>query len=282
MGVNYIIENVSSEHLKSWLESIVLEACRKRFAIQKLRRILGYGDAIFPPVLFPLNMPREECLEMRESAEEDLHLPADIASIVAEMRSPGSLCMAVLDFEPERELRNFKTFQAAASGMLAALGLRDIWWDWFGDSWFGAPVTGEIRAEPAMIYELFERGIRPDFLGEAMLDRYFENLLIDFVDLFPPCDEGHQHLRGQLEIQVARQIAGYFEKAAARAWPDRPDLVFQEADCVRRIWQELLSESPSADECVVLVADVIFRAGQVPPNGSQEETFWRTQRKRHF
>ena len=126
------------------LETIVAGTCRKRFELQKLRRILGYGEAIYPPKLPPLSIHRDEWLEILESGGEDLHLSDDIVPIVAETQFPGSLCRAVFDFEPEQQWRNYDKVKAAAPGMLAALGLRDIWWDWFGDSWVGAP-AGEIH-----------------------------------------------------------------------------------------------------------------------------------------
>ena len=134
-GHRYKIMNA---HLKDVLETIVEEAAHKRFEIRKLRRILGFGDPIFPFVLFPEHLPREECMKMLESREENLHLSDGIVSTVAEMRFPASLCRAVVDFQPEKQWRNFDKVQTAAPGILAALGLRDIWWDWFGDSWFGA------------------------------------------------------------------------------------------------------------------------------------------------
>ncbi|MBE2203924.1 MAG: hypothetical protein IAE94_06280 [Chthoniobacterales bacterium] len=269
-----------NEHLKTLFETIVKETAKKRFEIQKLRRILGFGEPIYSRPLFPM-LPRAECMEMLESGEENLHLSDSIVSIVAEIRSPASLCRSVVDFEPEQPWRNFDKVQAAAPGILAALGLRDIWSDWFGDSWFGVSRTGDVRTQPALIYELYERGIRPDFLVRAMVDRYFENLQIDFDDLFPPCGEDHRDVRCDLESRVAGQIAHYFEEARKLACPDRPDLLFREDVCVRRLKEELM-DAAHAGPCVHLTAEIVLLNTTEPPVGSCEDAFYRRQRDRHF
>jgi hypothetical protein len=77
-------------------------------------------------------------METLESGGENLHLYDGIVSTVTEMGFPRSLCQAVLDLNPEQQWRNFDTLQAAAPGMLLALGLRDMWLDWFDNGLFGA------------------------------------------------------------------------------------------------------------------------------------------------
>ena len=261
------------------LETIVAGTCRKRFELQKLRRILGYGEAIYPPKLPPLSIHRDEWLEILESGGEDLHLSDDIVPIVAETQFPGSLCRAVFDFEPEQQWRNYDKVKAAAPGMLAALGLRDIWWDWFGDSWVGAP-AGEIHTEPDMLYEFYEGGIRPDFLLHAMLEQYFANDQIDFGYMFPPCEQAHRQARSLLEHQAAEKIAHFFEVALKRDFPDRPDLIFQEDLCVRNLNHELLHNTPDPGECVRLTSEI--KTAEPPPRHCSEEMFYRQQRERHF
>lgn len=269
------------ENIELDFQDLISDVGRKQLAIRKLRRILGFGDPIFRSVLPPEGMSRDEYIEMRESAGEGLDLPDDIVSIVAEMRSPKALCDALTDFQPKEAWRNYKKIQDAAPDISLATQLRDIWSEWFGYSWFAAPVMDEASTGPAVVYEKVEGGICSDFLVRAMLDQYLDYQQIDFDNLFPPCEEQRLYVRDTLKRKVAREVAHYFKEALKRELPDRPDLLYYEAARIRRLKQELM-ESANARVCVRLTVE-IFQAmtAKVACDGC-ESKFYRRQRERHF
>lgn len=269
----------TENHWKFLLETIVEEAGRKRSDLKKLRRILGYGEPIYQPQVPPVGMARDEWMETLESGGEDLHLSDGIVSIVAEMKFPGPLCRAVLDLKPEQQWLNFDTLQAAAPGILAALGLRDMWLDWFDTGLFGAPST--CATDSSMMYEFIDRGIRSDFLIYSMTDRYFAEQRVDFSELFPPCSEEHAHVLAMFKKQLTQHIAPFFEEASIQGRPDRPDIIFQAHSCLRNLKKELM-ESADAGQCVRLAAEYVFLKTDPAPQIYSAESFLREQRDRHF
>jgi len=220
-------------------------------------------------------------MAMREAAGEDLDLADDIVSIVSEMDFPAPVCSRVMDFESEKWC-NYDKLEAAAPDLLLALGLRDIWWGWVGRSHFRDSDSGENCTEPNQIYELCERNIRPDFMLDAIVVDYFQDLRLDFVDLLPPCKPPQTEIRARLEQRLAGKIAHLYKEALKRNFPDRPDLIFEEEMTVQKLKQELMGFA-HAETCVLLTNEIIQRKTAEPPaRDGCKELFFRQQRELHF